>query len=298
MDAAAQFCRACGLARERADARSAPADGDPQSSLSDEPSRADLLARLSLPQYADKVPWGWVDLLKTLGLFFVIGVGGAIFFAVVHSVTRHALDGVLPVLRAWGVSPTLGGIGLSIVGFYAALALAIYLCIVKKYRPPLQIMGFRRASRADFAFALLAWPVVAITAGTATTVMAHFFLGGHFSNPQTGQYTHTGSTHTIASLLVLMLPVAVVVPAVEETLFRGLLYPVLRRRWSVWIAMPTCAGVFALAHLIPILLPFTFTLGLALTLIFARTRSLYPGMMLHGAQNAVFAIAIWASFPG
>jgi membrane protease YdiL (CAAX protease family) len=54
--------------------------------------------------------------------------------------------------------------------------------------------------------------------------------------------------------------------------------------------------IFAAAHGIPVLIPLLFTAGLALTLLFARTRSLYPGMLLHATQNAVFAVVIWSSF--
>jgi len=31
-------------------------------------------------------------------------------------------------------------------------------------------------------------------------------------------------------------------------------------------------------------------------MLFARTRSLYPGMLLHAIQNSVFAVVIWSSF--
>jgi membrane protease YdiL (CAAX protease family) len=156
--------------------------------------------------------------------------------------------------------------------------------------------GIYHRAKSRLSLALAAWPVVLVVGGIATTVTAQLFLGGHFSNPQTKDYSQTGATRGALSLLLLLLCLAVVAPIVEETLFRGLLFPLLRRKLPFSAAIPACAGIFAQGHGIPVLIPFLFTAGLALTVLFARTRSLYPGMLLHATQNAAFAIAIWSSF--
>jgi membrane protease YdiL (CAAX protease family) len=256
--------------------------------------------RASAPKAAaalgDPVPWGWIDLLKIMGLFLLLAIVTVIILAVIHALLRSPLKALLPLLHAWGLSDRLAGI--LALGFliYGLLALAIYVCIVLTYQLGLPALGFRPARPSNFVLAVVAWPVVGIVGGAATALVAQLFLGGHYSNPQTRDYSNTGATRSMLSLVLLFTLLALVTPMVEETLFRGLLFPLLRRKLPYAAAIPACALIFALAHGIPILIPWLFTMGLALTLLFARTKSLYPGMLLHAIQNAAFAVAIWTSF--
>jgi membrane protease YdiL (CAAX protease family) len=237
-----------------------------------------------------------MDLLKIVGLFMLLGIVAVILVAVIHALFRSQLDALLPTLHNWGLSGTLTGILLFSSVFYGLLAFTIYLCIIRKYQLGLAALGFRPAKLSSLALAVAAWPVVVIVGGAATSVVTQLFLGGQFSNPQTRDFAHTGATRGILSLLLLLISLGVVVPIVEETLFRGLLFPLLRRKLPYVAAVPACAIIFAVAHGIPVLIPLLFTAGLALTMLFARTRSLYPGMLLHATQNAVFAVVIWSSF--
>lgn len=86
--------------------------------------------------------------------------------------------------------------------------------------------------------------------------------------------------------LLLFLVVAVLGPALEELLFRGLLYRSLRSLWSPLPAIFISAVFFAsihssLATLLPIAL-----IGMALAILYERTGSIVPGMVAHGLYNA------------
>ncbi len=88
-------------------------------------------------------------------------------------------------------------------------------------------------------------------------------------------------------LVLTLIAAAVVAPFVEETFFRGFLYGGLRGRIGVVGAMLVSTLFFTALHFsidqfIPI-----FVLGLFLAWLYEKTGSLYPGMFLHMANNAV-----------
>jgi len=73
---------------------------------------------------------------------------------------------------------------------------------------------------------------------------------------------------------------------------RGLLLPSLAARTGAAPAVLLTAAIFALIHLDPIRLLFTFVLGLLLGLLRLRTQSLWPPVVVHSTLNALtFAIA-------
>lgn len=93
------------------------------------------------------------------------------------------------------------------------------------------------------------------------------------------------------SVLVVVVAVCVVVPVLEETLFRGILYRALRRNWGAAPSAGVSALVFAVGHmswtgLLPYLL-----LGLLLAWLYERSGSLLAPGVAHGAFNA-FNLAI------
>ena len=91
--------------------------------------------------------------------------------------------------------------------------------------------------------------------------------------------------------LFLILGACVIIPVLEETLFRGVLYGALRRRLPVGPAMLSSAAVFAAGHLsaegfVPYLV-----VGVMLAWLYERSGSLLASTAAHGAFNA-FNIAM------
>ena len=79
----------------------------------------------------------------------------------------------------------------------------------------------------------------------------------------------------------------VLAPLFEETLFRGVLLPVLARRWGAWAGVGMSALTFALAHLslgelLPLLL-----LGLGLGWLRLRSGRLAPCVLMHALWNGI-----------
>lgn len=92
---------------------------------------------------------------------------------------------------------------------------------------------------------------------------------------------------------LVSLAVIALLPALsEELVMRGVLLPSLAARTGAAPAVLLTAAIFALIHLDPIRLLFTFVLGVLLGLLRLRTRSLWPSVVVHSTLNALtFAIA-------
>jgi membrane protease YdiL (CAAX protease family) len=82
-----------------------------------------------------------------------------------------------------------------------------------------------------------------------------------------------------------------VVPAIEETLFRSVLFGALRRQWACLPAAAVSAAVFAVAHMHFAGLATYFMLGLLFAYLYERSGSLIAPWAAHGAFNG-FNLAI------
>jgi membrane protease YdiL (CAAX protease family) len=84
--------------------------------------------------------------------------------------------------------------------------------------------------------------------------------------------------------------IAVLGPIVEELTYRGLGYS-LFARFGDWIAIAVTGIAFGLSHGLVDALPILTAFGWGLAWLRRRTGSVYPGMVVHGAFNALALIA-------
>ncbi|MHB8765448.1 MAG: CPBP family intramembrane glutamic endopeptidase, partial [Deferrisomatales bacterium] len=96
-----------------------------------------------------------------------------------------------------------------------------------------------------------------------------------------------------AALLPWLLPVGgVVAPAVEELVFRGLVYGGLRQRLGPVAAAALCTAVFALAHVAAAPVPWVQAVGgLAFCAAYEASRSLWAPYLVHSAGNLALFLA-------
>jgi membrane protease YdiL (CAAX protease family) len=90
--------------------------------------------------------------------------------------------------------------------------------------------------------------------------------------------------------------VGLIVPALEETLFRGLLFGALRRVVKFWPAAAASALLFAIVHVNAAGVAVYFVLGLAFAAVFERTRSLFAAWAAHATFNLVNLAMVFAIF--
>jgi membrane protease YdiL (CAAX protease family) len=177
------------------------------------------------------------------------------------------------------------------VGFIAA---AVVIARVNGGAGP-GLFGFRRV---PWRTAVIAVVLAAIAYYAVTDVYASVFsLHGQDSLPK--NFGLHRSHWAVAGTAAFVCAVA---PMCEETFFRGFLFGTLRKfdlrvgavQLGPWVAAVVVGILFGLAHTgsanAQYLIPLGF-LGFVLCLVRWRTRSLYPGMALHSANNSL-ALAV------
>lgn len=90
----------------------------------------------------------------------------------------------------------------------------------------------------------------------------------------------------------LIAAIAVLVPILEELLFRGVLLDALAKHIPFGWANALQALVFAAVHENYRILPFFVAFGIAAGLLTRRSGSLLPAMVMHGANNLIVVLAI------
>lgn len=94
-----------------------------------------------------------------------------------------------------------------------------------------------------------------------------------------------------ARMAALLVAACGLIPALEETLFRGILFRALRRQWPFWLAALGSAVVFGVGHVGWVaFLPYSL-LGALFAWLYERSGSLVAPAVAHGAFNA-FNLAI------
>lgn len=125
----------------------------------------------------------------------------------------------------------------------------------------------------------------AVPAALAINYLVQTLLGETWENPQIETLAPAGGS--LASGLVLLFLVSVVVPFVEELLFRGLLFAWLAKRWSLALAYPLSALAFALMHFLLPLFPALFLMGLLLAYVYRASGTIWASIIVHGLFNGV-----------
>lgn len=89
-----------------------------------------------------------------------------------------------------------------------------------------------------------------------------------------------------------LLLMVILAPIVEEIIFRGLLYRMLRERWGVWVSVLVSAAFFSLVHHGLLLSPQLIG-GIIFALAYEWSRSLWVAIGLHmGANAAVYMLSV------
>ncbi len=94
------------------------------------------------------------------------------------------------------------------------------------------------------------------------------------------------------ALPVQILLIAIAAPVSEELCFRGMLFGGLRNRYPRWIAAAVAALVFGALHALTGIsaVPPLIAFGFILCLLYEKTGSILPGILLHMLNNSVALI--------
>lgn len=217
----------------------------------------------------------------------LVYVAGVVVVVIGYLFLASRLDAARP--DAWPLALVL------IIGTSVAALAAVRTHLLRRRSLTWADVGMRRPDRSP---AHLVWqiPTVLVAGVVASSlVLTPFLAGGDPGDPGTDAIGDLLSGGPVAAALGL-LAVAVVVPVAEEIVFRGIVLPAVRARLR-YVAGVTLAGaVFALVHLVPPALPYLLVVGISLCVMAEWYRSVVPGIVLHGVNNAVvFATVLVAA---
>jgi uncharacterized protein len=247
------------------------------------PAGAADAPRMPLPPDL-RVPWGWVDLLWFL-LFAVIS--SMVLAWLVELAAIAILHSPMPNLRNGdSLSPSVLVISQAL---WSAVAL-VYLYTVVRVRsaePFWWTIGWRGLPGASDARGAIA---LRFAAGGAVLAVAVSVLG-RFGG-QNGELPIEKLFDSRLSVVMLMALGILVAPLVEETIFRGFLYPLLARQFGVPVGIVVTGLVFGLMHAAQlwggwIQIALLVGVGMVLTWVRARTGTVAASYFVHLGYNSL-----------
>ncbi|GAA1457505.1 CPBP family intramembrane metalloprotease [Nocardiopsis exhalans] len=132
--------------------------------------------------------------------------------------------------------------------------------------------------------------LLAFLAGQTMGLWLHHVFGSP------GFEAQAASRHAAGVMAIIL--VLLVSPLSEEALFRGVLYPLLRRRVAVVVAVAVQAAAFAIMHANIVQIASVLPLAALLAIVYERTRGLVPVVLVHIGFNLAAALVppAWLGF--
>ena len=209
---------------------------------------------------------GWALLVTIVATFVFAGIVAALF----------ALGGTEDTGddHAYQFIATFGG--------DAALLLAAWYFTARHGRPVPATFGLRPFRPSAFGWVALAFVSYLVLAAIYTVIV---------EPPAEDLPQQLGADESVLLAVVTGAFVVVIAPFVEEFFFRGFLYQALRNSWGTVLGVIGSAAIFSAIHFEPDKFVPLLILGVALAMLFEKTRSLWPCIMLHAINN-VLAFAV------
>jgi membrane protease YdiL (CAAX protease family) len=224
--------------------------------------------------HAHRSTFGWIDLLLVTACAAAVLLGGSVAIQRMVATQDTAGQPVSPV--------TLGLVSAFLESISIFFGQVVLGAVRRKHL--LRMLGFVKPARK--------WMIISGLIGLAMiplagwiTLLIQMILNLPVENPQLefllpDQFSWPG---LIASFLLI----GVLIPIVEESYFRGLVYPTLRSRWTVTASLVVSSAYFGLLHGNIALIGMAFILGLVLGWVYERSQSIWPPILIHSINNGM-----------
>jgi len=93
-------------------------------------------------------------------------------------------------------------------------------------------------------------------------------------------------------ILAMAFAAVIAAPIAEEVIFRGYIYPLVKRYSEGWFAAIFSASLFAAVHMNLLGFPLFFLIGLAMVFLYEKSGSIWPCILCHMAFNGMAVSAI------
>jgi CAAX protease family protein len=235
-----------------------------------------------------RVPWGWTD----LAAFVVLAIAGFLLLSLLIS-TGLAISGV--DIRRLQKSPHELILLNIVIQVLLDLGLLAYLALQMRVRfrsPFWRAIGWRKIETGRF-------PRAAVYFGL---VLAGFFLSiivslGSALFPPNKDLPIEVLLQDRNTTLLFMLIAVFLAPLVEETIFRGYIYPVIGRSFGMVWGIVATGTLFGLLHAEQLWggwgqIALLIFVGIVLTFVRAVSRTVVTGFLIHTSYNSVQVIGL------
>jgi membrane protease YdiL (CAAX protease family) len=246
-----------------------------------EPEAGPVKAAARVPKFLN-VPWNLRDVL----VFIVAWIGIQVVLTALMAAAAPwapAIAQFLERAKSGDVQTSFlfdlvdAGVGLGVISLY-----------LHKYDAGWSALGWRRVNILKAVGYLAGILLVFMIAANLLLVVVSVLVPGFDANQtQDNEFIGAAKTHQNLALVALVL----IPPVLEETIFRGFLFPAIAKRSGlVWGAILSSV-IFGLAHMQANIGVYTFVLGLLLCFMYVRTKSIIPGIFLHMLNNYLAFVA-------
>jgi membrane protease YdiL (CAAX protease family) len=213
----------------------------------------------------------WGPGAAVLGLFVALSAQ-AVFAGVVAAIEGTSAEDDLS---------TTASVLLQLIGaiFFVLVPVVIAMRERVPWRLALQRLGLRRFERS-------AWIYMAASIGVYLVfVIAYVAL--------IGEPDQEDIAEAFGSLPFQILLIAIAAPISEEIFFRGMMFGGMRRRMPMLVAALLSAAIFGGLHAItgPSAVPPLIAFGFVLCVLYEKTGSIVPCILLHMLNNSVALLA-------
>ena len=228
---------------------------------------------------------------------FIVVMAVLILAATLLSALIGGLSGAEPESRRAGPVHLV----IVVLADLAACAYAVYL-IRSRFNQGPEVIGWTgRNLWRNVGVGIVGYvcmlPLV-VVAGTVSSQIARFVEQPVRPNPAITILAESGS---LWAVLLLAVVAGLIIPIIEEFLFRGVLYGALRKRLGPAASIAISALVFSAFHLNLFFLLPIFVIGAVLAFVFEKTRSLVTCSVIHIIHNTTsvaFVLFIRFVLPG
>ncbi|MGH9741815.1 MAG: lysostaphin resistance A-like protein [Candidatus Acidiferrum sp.] len=277
-----------GASQPPEDPSNLPLAGDPISLAAALPAQAFSNShKPALPEDL-RIPWSWLHLLLFLffGFFSLILIQGG--FAIYYTPLRHFSNEM--DFERFVLSKPAFAIG-SMVLWYAFLFLFLYVTLaVLRGLPFWRTLGWRKLTSRDAGWLRSPW--LYLLGGLALSLL----VSAVASRTQPSKDLPIEELFRYKSTALLFMAMAVLVaPLVEETVFRGYLYPLLAKSFGVATSVIVTGVLFGLMHGAQLgwtwsLVSILIGVGIIFTLARACTGTVLASFLLHLGYNSTIAL--------
>ena len=166
-----------------------------------------------------------------------------------------------------------------------ALIAAAFFITADLGKPSARTFGLRPFKRSAYG-----WLALAFVAYYALAIVYSLV----FNPPEEELPKELGADEGLGLAIATGVLLIVIAPFAEEIFFRGFLYQAFRNSFGVWPGAILSGLVFGVIHFEFFKLVQLAILGVILALLFERTRSLWPPIMLHAINNTLAFIYLMA----